>query len=207
MMTTRRTARSGLWAMILLSAVAPTASTAQTPAAVPPPLGQQTADCARPTYATDQLVCTDAALRVLDTRLARLLAARGRAVPPASLWLEDQEAWFKRRSRCAFLADHRGCAAAAYQMRLAELRALASPPVAGSRLRCVPDLAAAITAVGGFGQRSLLDRDGRVALVAFPAGRGPWQPFVTWQAGSKTLRIASLDGTVIASCKAERRHP
>lgn len=36
---------------------------AATQAAVPPPVEQQAADCARPVYAVDQLICADPALR------------------------------------------------------------------------------------------------------------------------------------------------
>ncbi|TVV71022.1 hypothetical protein [Sphingomonas solaris] len=209
MMTTRWDRRFGPSAMIWLSLACATAVGAQaeggSPSAIAPPVAQQTADCARPTYATDQLVCTDAALLALDTQLAEMITVRGQAVEPGTPWREEQKAWFDRRSRCAFLADHRGCVAAAYQMRLVELRALASPPGAGNHVRCVPDLAVTITGAGELGSRSLLDRSGRIALVAFPTGRGPWQPFVTWQARSKTVRISSLDGTTIASCELERR--
>lgn len=39
-------------------------------AAVPPPVEQQTADCARPVYAIDQLICADSALRTEEDQLA-----------------------------------------------------------------------------------------------------------------------------------------
>lgn len=61
-------------------------------AAVPPPVEQQTADCARPVYAVDRLICADPALRAEEDQLAA--AWRDVRPLPADDWLEDQSVWF-----------------------------------------------------------------------------------------------------------------
>jgi uncharacterized protein len=66
--------------------------------AVPPPATQTTADCARPVYASDQLVCGDTELRQLDARLAAILDMP--AAPNGSALIESDDQWFRRRSRC-----------------------------------------------------------------------------------------------------------
>lgn len=92
-------------------------ATALAQMSVPPPATQTTADCARPVYASDQLVCGDTELRQLDARLAAILdmpaAANGSAL------IESDDQWFKRRSRCAFETDHRACLLQSYRDRLA----------------------------------------------------------------------------------------
>lgn len=86
-------------------------------APVPPPVEQNTADCAMPTYASDQLVCSDDRLRELDKRL-KLLLAQG--LPQKLAFIqESDEQWFKRRSRCAFEDEHQRCLGEAYADRLA----------------------------------------------------------------------------------------
>lgn len=92
--------------------------------AVPPPGEQVASDCAAPVYATDQLVCSDAALRSLDAqmlRLWRMAEARHRG---NGTLREAQVAWFRSRSQCAFKSDHRACVVTAYQSRIATLLAL-----------------------------------------------------------------------------------
>lgn len=91
---------------------------------VPPPGEQVAADCAAPIYATDQLVCSDATLRALDTqmlRLWRMAEARHRGNGDGR---DAQIAWFRSRSLCAFESDHRACVVTSYHNRIATLRAL-----------------------------------------------------------------------------------
>jgi uncharacterized protein len=116
--------RAGLCLIVAASLVA----SCDDPAAVAPPTGQTTADCAAPTYATDMLVCDEPDLRALDADLARLWAqveANPNGDPAAA---EAQAAWFRERSLGAFEADHRGCADATYRDRVAALRAGAASP-------------------------------------------------------------------------------
>ncbi|MFN9634319.1 MAG: hypothetical protein ACK54U_00300 [Sphingomonadales bacterium] len=86
-------------------------------AAVPPPVEQTSADYARPTYASAMLVCEDSELKARDAELAAFVSSAPLA--GAALMESDAE-WFKRRSRCAFAADHRACLAAAYAGRLTQ---------------------------------------------------------------------------------------
>jgi uncharacterized membrane protein len=96
--------------------------------AIPPPPVQRVADCRRPTYASDQLVCGDAGLLALDRQLSDLLATVDlqTRVAPASLF-ESQDLWFRRRSLCAFSERHAACLKAAYSERIAVITAVGSP--------------------------------------------------------------------------------
>jgi uncharacterized protein len=105
---------------------------------VPPPAEQISADCGAAIYATDQLVCSDTTLRALDAEMLRLWTraeAKGRVTEAGR---SAQREWFRQRSLCAFEADHRACALAAYRARIATLRArfdapLTTAPLARSR--------------------------------------------------------------------------
>jgi uncharacterized protein len=161
-------------------------------AAVPPPAERQTADCSAPVYATDQLVCGDPALRALDRELAARLAA---APLPASRWAEPQWQWFQRRSRCAFDANHRACAEAAYRERLALLDA---PPPAAQRsaARCGSPEVAAIAMTQA--RVVLFGKDGAVlGVAARDPGAQAWQPFLVATGNAKQLRLRSADGTTL----------
>jgi uncharacterized protein len=89
-------------------------------AAVPPPPVQVTANCDAPAYASDFLVCADAALRQLDAVLAQVIVQRiGDSSESAAR--ESDHDWFRRSRMCAFEADHRECLRAAYCARIALL--------------------------------------------------------------------------------------
>jgi uncharacterized protein YecT (DUF1311 family) len=168
------------------------------PAAVPPPIEQTSADCARPTYASDMLVCGDSELKARDAELAVLVAKTpiaGTAV------MESDAAWFKRRSRCAFSADHRACLAAAYAERLALRAALVGAPS--------PDEKPALCSAGngGIGTRyspapgnTLVLRDastGEALGVLFQnePEDAPWKPFAAYSLLVKRMSIRTTDGT------------
>lgn len=170
-------------------------------APVPPPPVQETADCQRPTYATDQLVCADAGLRGLDAEMVRYLGAIRSATLPASIWFEDQSAWFKRRSLCAFESDHRACVTLAYRTRMIELREAGRIHSAGRPIRCDPPIATTMTGPGEMGSRVLRDRDGGVAGVAFPKRAGAWRPFLITQPRAEGLQMAAANGAVSATCR------
>ncbi|WP_037497784.1 hypothetical protein [Sphingomonas jaspsi] len=155
--------------------------------AVPPPVDQTTADCARPVYATDQLVCGDAELRVLDQQLATALVG---FEATSSRWLEPQSNWLKRRSSCAFERDHRTCALSAYRERLAVVRIW---PVAGAAIPVVCSdrrIDAAVfesERVGFFTGRRLVG----VALV----GPSPsWRPYLSAVSMHRQVRAQGLPG-------------
>lgn len=110
-------------------------------------------DCAHSVYATDQLVCTDSALRTLDTEMTQRVAQMGQRTPwRDAAWFENQHKWLSRRSRCAFQQDHRACATAAFCSRLIELDAVLGPlpvlwPMQCGTMDHKPSLEMAITSM------------------------------------------------------------
>jgi uncharacterized protein len=180
---------AGVMAAAILALPGPAPAIAQAPP-VPPPPGQHTADCRAPVFATDQLVCADPALRALDSEVAALLAEAG--PPGASRWIEAQGQWFLRRSRCAFAADHRACAEAAYRERLALLRPL-DPALARQPVRCEdPGIAAIALAQDRI---VLVDREGKVAgAAAVSAARSSWQPHLVVTRRPKAFAIGTAAG-------------
>lgn len=172
--------------------------------AVPPPPLQIGADCERPTYASDQRVCADPALRALDQQVREAwlaLATSGQGAAPLA-WLETQDGWFRRRSRCAFVERHTGCLQAAYAERAAVIASwrLAVAPMSvgqGLRLRCA---GAPWGAQWVFSRRAAgCDHDHRrrrpALAVALPeAYDRDWQPFVRFAGDAAGLRLLPLDG-------------
>jgi len=99
---------------------------AQPAAAIPPPPEQLAADCERPTYASDQLVCATPDILALDQRMADLLDRLDlEAVVRTDPSFEQQPDWLRRRSLCAFSTAHAECLRAMYEARIAELELLA----------------------------------------------------------------------------------
>lgn len=179
---------AGLWLAAAMLCIAGEAG-AQV-AAVPPPAEQQTADCTAPVFATDQLVCSDPALRALDTELAARLAD---APEPASRWIEPQWQWFRRRSRCAFAEDHAACAEAAYRERLSLLR----PAEEGAKMlkaACKDPDVAAIAIDGDYAL--VFDLKGNIRGVATSSGgKTSWQPFLTAEWRGRRVILRTADGT------------
>ena len=165
-------------------------------APIAPPLPQSVAECDRPTYATDQLVCSDPGHRAADREVARLVAM----TPPARLsgaWLEDQQAWFRRSRRCAFQTNQSVCVAAAYRERAAVLAAVqADAPVLSGDCRLASGTHAG-SARSGAG--TVLVVAGRVVAVALPAG-GSWKPFITTTRSGRNDTLRDLAGTIVARC-------
>ena len=168
------------------------------PAPVPPPAEQQTAECAAPVFATDQLVCGDPALRALDSELAARLAE---SPEPSSRWIEPQRKWFLRRSRCAFAEDHAVCAAAAYRERLA-LFAPLSPDAETLAAKCgVPEIASVV--VKG-DQTILVGHNGKIQGKAWnSAAKSSWRPFLTatWRGRQVAIRTLADDNL---KCRTKR---
>ena len=159
------------------------------PAPVPPPVAQRGADCARPQYASDILVCGDSALRAMDSEVAAL-AKTPLLLADGALW-EDQSAWIRRRSLCAFQADHRACLAAAYADRRTVLIAANTMP--NRPLRCD----------GGWRGRKLLASESAAALVIQSDGRllsvasvaGPaWQPLIVLRRSGRSIMLRPQSG-------------
>lgn len=161
-------------------------------APTPPPPRQYTADCSQPVYATDRLVCGDLELRVLDDDLRALLRDRGKAI--SSPYIEPDADWFKRRSLCAFQADHKDCVRGAYAERLAVLRVIAmSRPVEFEPVRCSGVDASGMGRVGD--ALLLYDEKDQPIVVSFPAdAHRPWKDFTVYSRKAKRLSLAFVDG-------------
>ena len=167
---------------------------------------QTVADCVRPTYASDQPVCADARRLALDRELRDLLATVDlpSRVAPASL-VEAQEAWFRRRSLCAFSERHAACLESAYSERLAVIRAV------GSASTTAPHDAQAATCShapwgssevvfrrNGRHAATVMDTQARVLAVASVPARGnDWSPFVRITTRGAAIRFTTLDGTTV----------
>jgi uncharacterized protein len=189
--------------------------------AVPPPPLQIAADCERPSYASDQRVCGDVALLALDRQVQeawRAIAAGRTARPPAAPssmqeaadlppLLEAQDAWFARRSRCAFAEAHAACLTAAYRDRARVLdawqRAVSRTFAdSGTRMRCTgaPWGGAAVIVHRPMAETRVLGNpDGRALAIA-TRGEGPdgWQPFVRIEGDAPPLRLRPLSGGAIS---------
>lgn len=161
------------------------------PAPVPPPVAQVQADCARPQYASDMLVCSDAELRAIDADVGAL-AAMEPSLAAGAIW-ETQSAWMRRRSQCAFNADHRQCLVAAYRDRKAVLVAMSAP--APLPLLCSGQWAgrAVSGSIAVAGQPVALRENGLLLAVATPKHAG-WQPVLTWRPARQSMQLQLLDG-------------
>ena len=167
-------------------------------AAVPPPVEQTSADYARPTYASAMLVCEDSELKARDAELAAFVSSAPLA--GAALMESDAE-WFKRRSRCAFSADHRACLLAAYDERMALREALTAAPSPDEK----PALCTA--GKGGIGTRyspapgnALVLRDASTeealgVLFRHEPEDAPWKPFAAYSLLAMRMSIRTTDGT------------
>jgi hypothetical protein len=174
--------------------------------AVPPPVAQVAADCRTPIYASDVVVCGDPTLLRLDNRMREMLGRGGPEIggQEGSL-VESQEAWFRRRSLCAFSVQQAACLEAAYAERLAVLDALSRASEGASSsdtLSVCPNApwGPKPVRVESEGQAPVLLRDswGRVLAVASFAGRnGDWSPYLRYQPAVSGFRLEPLDGVVI----------
>lgn len=179
-----------LWLLPAIVAALSGPTVAQ-PAPVPPPLEQAGADCNRPQYASDMLVCGDPELRARDGEVAALAQALP-ALAGSPYW-EDQSGWIRRRSRCAFDADHRACLVAAYADRRTVL--IAATASASRPLRCD----------GPWRGRALLADDGAalairgdgqlLAVASLPASA--WQPWVTMRQSGRRITLQPQQGPAI----------
>jgi hypothetical protein len=173
--------------------------------ALPPPPEQSAANCDRPTYASDQLVCADRGLLALDRKLVALLAADGSAPSPSVHGFEPQDAWLRRRSRCAFSDRHAACLRAACTERIALLTALRAD---GTGLRSASFAAVCPGAPWGNGivrlrasdrgTLSIADGRGRMLLVA--SGMPPqddWTPFVHYRFETNAVLLEPSAGPIL----------
>jgi uncharacterized protein len=189
---------------LLVGCAAPQARTA--PSAVPPPPGQDAANCDSPTYASDLLVCGDPQLRALDARMLDVWSSLDLArVLAPDAWVESQQEWFKRRSLCAFNERHDDCLRGAYLERIAVLEALqrvaSRPPRQGTTTVCrdAPwrqaelSLRAPVT-----GALTIEGRDARVVAAATQLRpEGPWQPYAAFSVDGSSVRLTPRSGAAV----------
>lgn len=171
-------------------------------AAVPPPVEQQTADCARPVYAIDQLICADPALRAEEGQLA----AAWRDARPLTVgdWLEDQSVWFRRRALCAFQTRARACIQAATGERMRVLAAARQAAAAvGQPAVCSDGVATRTVSLARLDRAWVATAQGQIAWVAAPAARN-WRPFVVGAGRGSRLEFRRIDGARL-TCRLERR--
>lgn len=181
--------------------------------AIPPPPEQLAADCTTPTYASDVVVCGDPALLAADLEVTQLYESLQEVLQPTAYGglldrqalFEPQDAWFRRRSLCAFSSRQPDCLRAAYGERLRILRALGlqreqpSPEVVFAVCRDSP-WGLGSTGIRGtqLGEIVLTAPSGWVRAVAVgDLPRDDWTPYLRHQAEGSQLRLFPLEGPVI----------
>lgn len=171
--------------------------------AVPPPVEQLTADCRQPTYASDILICSDFELREANTQLDReRLFPFHLPMSSNGLWETDVD-WFKRRSLCAFQAEHARCLTAAYTERRALLSAVRAFRGTGDWV-CSNSLGKGL--VGRIGEAGILVFGSVSAIegaAAAPARRADgWNSFVTYARQGNRLTVRQGTSSVLRCRKA-----
>jgi uncharacterized protein len=166
--------------------------------ALPPPPEQSAANCDTPSYASDMLVCADPGLLALDRKMRDLLAAGRSASAISTLqWFESQEAWFRRRSLCAFSERHVACLRAAYAERNVLLTALqeagSGQPHPGFGAVCPgAPWGNGLVRIHAPARGSLSIKDGRGRVLVVATTIRPqddWSPFVRFGIEGNRIRI------------------
>jgi uncharacterized protein len=181
-------------------------------AAIPPPPEQTAANCESPTYASDVRVCGDPLLRALDARMRDAWVALDfAAVVAPDAWVEAQDAWFRRRSRCAFSERHADCLQDAHLERIAVLEALrlvaSRPPRRATAATC-PDApwggATVRIRAPATGALAVENDDARVLAAATPLQPGSaWTPYVAFTVEGPSIRLLPMSGPAM-TCTHER---
>ena len=86
--------RAGQCLTVLSTAVFALSTQIWAQGVVPPPVEQSSADCVRPVYASDHLVCGDEDLRRLDVRLSALVSQP--RLTASTEPFENDVLWFKQ---------------------------------------------------------------------------------------------------------------
>jgi uncharacterized protein len=171
-------------------------------APVPPPVEQSTADCARPTYASDQLVCNDAELRAFDGRLKELLLQNSSIIP--GVFQESDEQWFKRRSRCAFEVEHKKCLSEAYTDRFAVLETAFSDTAPAKVAKCKTLGKIGRVTLGKASNGDIVVRKAAsnelMGIATAKSKYSVWKPALSYSQKGQLYDFQSADGTAF-SCK------
>lgn len=166
---------------------------------VPPPPEQIGADCARPVYASDQLVCSDPLLRALDALNVQRSAQIDAAALGNAVHIESPADWFRRRARCAFDNRHPACLVDAYRDRLLVLSTLTGTQSIERKLVCRDawagrDLRVAIAATGAM---RVTDAGRAFAVATPPVPGSAWKPAVIARPDGHAITFELPDATVI----------
>ena len=165
--------------------------------AIPPPVDQVSADCSAPVYASDQLVCGDPELRMLDDRLRARIDSSPEV--SASAWMESHSEWFKRRSLCAFEPAHRQCLLDAYADRLNTMGYLSVPAPSGRDAICkAQSHISKVVIYQDASTESVVILDPLTSTILGVAVRmhmyQAWKPTLAFRQSGKTLDFAPHDG-------------
>lgn len=187
----------------LFSGILAIASAAGQPAtfAVPPPVEQLTADCNRPVYASDQLVCEDGELRSLDEKLAGQVRDKPQlGTLKGSTYYEAQSAWFKRRSLCAMKSSHRQCLLTAYAERIRIVDAMGSITPTNQALKsCKPRKVSEAIRLSRLSSEAILvaNLKGEVIGVAFQQDATKvWQPFIRFEKNQSKVLLRGISNPI-----------
>ena len=169
--------------------------------AVPPPIEQFTANCVAPVYASERLICSDAELLGAEAQISDLWRAAEPNWSPGP-WLEQQDAWFRRRALCAFQTEHRACLLGANAERVrVSSAALRSPGATASPARCTGSGISQVVSVDRRDQAlAAYDQRGLAWLAA--RAETHWKPFVSWE-GERSMTVRRADG-VRLNCRLVR---
>lgn len=137
----------------------------------------------------------------MDTQLATLYdAASAAGVRLDGALTESVGAWFRRRSLCAFSADHRGCVAAAYQERTGVVQALLATRTGAQplALQCGANhwRGRYVRTAAGLDLLVLANDTGQAVGVSLAAPAGPdWRPFLSHDSarGGRDLTLTHGD--------------
>ena len=179
--------------------------------AVPPPPEQYSADCARPVYASDQLVCQTPELLALDKALASQIAATDNATFASdNRFTEGHGEWFRRRSLCAMQTDQLSCLRAAYADRSRLIERLGKPlPAAGQRFICRLASDRSILQLSFKRPDEVLIANHTGLVVGMASNGKPisgWRSFLTFQKKQNNMTLTDAQNGS-TSCKLTRLKP
>lgn len=169
--------------------------------AIPPPVEQYSANCQNPTYASDQLICSDEQLLSLDGKLVAILVFNPELTQrPDSAFFESQSAWLRRRSLCAMKDDHAACLRASYKDRVRVLQGVGQKiPGTVAVGRCKVRFHEDDAIFTAYNDQSLVvvDADRTViGLVSTNEDASDWQPYVSAKKSRRMLELKTITGQV-----------
>lgn len=162
---------------------------------VPPAVEQSSADCVRPVYASDHLVCGDDDLRRLDVRLSALVSQP--RVTASTEPFENDFLWFKRRSRCAFEVEHKNCLVEAYIDRIAVVENILANTDSTQAATCKNLGNVRRVVFSDANNNGIVIRDSNGRLVGVASENRDlkiWKPSLTYAVAGRHYKFESHDG-------------